>query len=248
MTAASTRLRAQLAAGLVLGLLAATCSDGSTNGTSTPTAGVTPSPTTPTASPITQTTSPTTPTTSATSDRRGFNLIGWILGLGPSAPSPSGFRQYGLLLDRRCAELFREVRDDDVAGLDGLSVTLYRGTASACMAAGLDETPHSGDPEGDLPEDRNLLWQTAEEAHATVTARIGKLACFELAAAELLERLVAHRSDPPGFEPAADEQGKVEPPCPKIDCIEPHRGPTGSDVTVTGQHLDVLAGDRGRVD
>jgi hypothetical protein len=189
---------------------------GEANGNSTPTT-TTPSPTPTTTTP---TPPPTTTTTNTTQKPKKKNIIAWILGLGPGAPSgPPEFTAYRELQNLRCSKVF-----DRVEELDQPAETLYTGAAQACLAA------FNG---------RGDLWPKAAAAYADVSAKSNELNCMDLAALALLERLVtAHKQNPGGAFDTAGKQNSKAPPCPSITRLEPDHGVEGTTVRVIGSHLD----------
>lgn len=161
---------------------------------------------------------------SPTGSPSGFlrNVIAWILDLGPSAPAgPTAFEIYKPLQERRC---------DAVVGVQGFSrldqdvQRLYRGAASACLAAFQNG-------------DRQHLWAEAENAYASMNP--SALNCIDTAAYALLKRLVvAHRTNPHGDFEAVTNPGSAErPPCPTISGLDPARGPQNTTVTIRGSNL-----------
>jgi hypothetical protein len=151
------------------------------------------------------------------------NLITWILGLGPSAPTgPSAFRAYGLLVDGDCQgvlDRFDEGHPEQLR-LGAASEELYRAAASACLAAF---------------DGRLDLWTVAEAGAAS--SAVGDGGCLDRAVGEMLASLVAaHRDDPAaGFERAGG--AGATPPCPTITQLSPPRGPPGTVVRISGDHL-----------
>lgn len=206
--------RRAIAVILVFGLAAAACAGDTGNGPTTSPIG----PATPT-SPSTE--SPEIESTPADDGGTLQNVIAWILGLGPSAPSgPTGFDVYDLLGRRECDAVF-----DRVEELDDTPQILYRGAASACLAAF---------------EGRDDLWDEAEAALERVANRPDDLNCLDVVVLELLESLVeAHRDNPRGrFEARTDPSAGRPAPCPSIDRVRPERGPPDTEVRVTGANLE----------
>jgi hypothetical protein len=152
------------------------------------------------------------------------NVIAWILGLGPSAPTgPSAFRAYGLLVDGDCQGVLDRFAEGhpEALRLGAASEELYRAAASACLAA------FHGRPD---------LWAAAETD--TASTPVGDGSCLDRAVGEMLVSLVAaHRDDPAaGFERAGGTGST--PPCPTITQLSPPRGPPGTVVRISGDHLD----------
>ncbi|MGQ0609203.1 MAG: PASTA domain-containing protein, partial [Chloroflexota bacterium] len=136
------------------------------------------------------------------------NVIAWILGLGPSAPTgPPEFQAYQLLLDGSCATLAERLQTDgdDLRTLDDAAQRLYAGTAAACLAA------LHGQPE---------RWADAENALQGLEPPVS---CVDVTAYELLRRLVdAHASSPSAqFVAANDPAAAHAPPCPTTTQIAP---------------------------
>ena len=154
-----------------------------------------------------------------------INVIAWILGLGPSAPTgPPEFQAYQLLLDGNCVTLAERLQTDgdDLRTLDDAAQRLYAGTAAACLAA------LHGQPE---------RWADAESALQGLEPPVS---CVDVTAYELLRRLVdAHGSSPSAqFVAANDPAAAHAPPCPTITQIAPDRGPLGTVVRISGTNLD----------
>ena len=153
------------------------------------------------------------------------NVIAWVLGLGPSAPTgPAAFQAYQLLLDGDCATLAERLQTDgdNLTTLAEPAQRLYAGVAAACLAA------LHGQPE---------RWADAESALQGLAPPVS---CVDVTAYELLRRMVdAHRSSPSAqFVAANDPAAAHAPPCPTIAQIAPDRGPLGTVVRISGANLD----------
>ncbi|MGH2428891.1 MAG: PASTA domain-containing protein [Candidatus Limnocylindria bacterium] len=153
------------------------------------------------------------------------NVIAWILGLGPSAPTgPPEFQAYQLLLDGDCGTLAErlQIDGDDLRTLDDTAQRLYAGAAAACLAA---------------LHGQQERWADAENALQGLQPPVS---CIDMTAYELLRRLVdAHRSSPSAqFKAATDPAAAHGPPCPTITQIVPDRGPLGTVVRISGTNLD----------
>jgi hypothetical protein len=162
------------------------------------------------------------PSPSPTKKKKG--LIAWVLGLAPGSPSgPASFATYLALQERRCADVFDRIDD-----LDEPARTLYTGAANGCLAAF---------------EDRAELWDQSRQALEQVRPRGDELNCMDLAALDVLTRLVdAHEQQPDrAFRPTG-EGSWSGPPCPAVSRVLPDRGEEGTTVTLEGSHLDAQSG------
>lgn len=151
------------------------------------------------------------------------NVIAWILGLGPGAPTgPPEYQAYQLLLDRDCGGLEAALADagSDISTLAPEVRSLYGAAADACLAAFAGAT------------DR---WTAAQAVLGDLQRPVS---CIDAAAYDLLAQLVAeHDRNPAGrFEAAGS--GGIAPPCPIITALEPDRGPLGTVVRIAGANLD----------
>jgi hypothetical protein len=153
------------------------------------------------------------------------NVVAWILGLGPGAPAgPPQFRAYDLVLQNRCPELAVKVatEGDDLARLDAELGGLYAGVAAGCLAA------FHGQPD---------RWADAEAALGAVPQPVS---CVDVAAHDLLRRLVEHhRANPAGEFQANHDPGVAQvPPCPTITALEPPQGSPGGIMRILGTNLE----------
>jgi hypothetical protein len=123
------------------------------------------------------------------------------------------------MLEGDCAEV---LSDSDDIGEPGR--TLYKGAASACLAA---------------LEGRPELWPRAEAALAKTTRHVSMLACESKTVYMLLKRLVdAHRAEPHARLVKRSGPRQVLK-CPRFTSITPDHGPAegGYTVRLEGQNL-----------
>ncbi len=219
-----TTTAARAVATVLLAALAAACVGGSDDvatdeGTTTPGTTGTSSAT----GTATGTQSPTSPTPSPSPTKKK-GLIAWVLGLGPGSPSgPASFATYLALQERRCSDVFDRLDD-----LRDPARTLYTGAGQGCLAAF---------------EDRAELWDPAARALELVQHSGDELNCMDLAALDLLTRLVdAHELDPDRAFRTTGQGSWSGPPCPTVSRLAPDEGGEGTTVVVEGSHLDAHDG------
>jgi len=217
-------IRGRALAGLVALLALVACSKTSTvPATTTSATSATPASTAATTS---SPTSKSTPTTNPTTNKPQRNVLAWLLGLAPSAPKgPPQFEAYRALQERRCDAVGA---NSDFGGLPTETQALYRGAASACLAAF-----GSGDPA--------QRWAEAKRSYDAIAPHRSSLNCINVAAFSLLELLIREHDANPGgsFEVSnASPTKPAAPPCPHITGLVPPSGPPGTTVTVTGANLE----------
>ncbi len=161
---------------------------------------------------------PRSPTETRPPDR-GFNLIAWILSLGPGAPSgPDEVNAYVLLEEptrRNCRSALEADLPDDA------TETLYRGLAAACLAAF---------------HGRSDLWSDAEAAYAALDDP--PQSCLSQVAYQQLKGAVEkHRENPTArFRP--DSSTSFRPPCPTIRNVTAAHDGSTLRVRIRGRSLD----------
>ena len=133
------------------------------------------------------------------------------------------------MLDGDCAKTLRIVADESEGELPEPGRTLYRGAASACLAAF---------------EGRAGLWPGAEAAYEKLRGQWSALSCESRTVYRLLQQLVeVHRT-----EPQARLVKRVAPrgllKCPRFTGVIPDHGPAGRSLTVQleGQNLPRIVG------
>jgi hypothetical protein len=196
-----------------------------------PTGGAAPAPgrggtTGPTGTTREEQTETTRETTTRPSTSRHW-VIQWVLSLGPDAPTTPAveIEPYLLLLERDCAGALQSA-NTWFANQDDPRGAVYRGAASACLAAFHDQPQR---------------WAAARRHLAIALAGAGTLRCAEQATLEWLEAVVGlHDEDRTrGFEAQAP-QGFYS----HVDRLDPDHGPAGRVVQVEGANLQCASGVR----
>jgi hypothetical protein len=173
------------------------------------------------------------PTTRAPS--LGSRVIQWLNEQAPSGGGATGPEEvaFAAMLDGECE---RTLRMTDELSQPGR--TLYRGAASACLAAF---------------EGRAELWRRAEVAYEQTRGQTSVLSCESRTVHKLLQRLVdAHRTEPNAR--LVKRSGGVRTlRCPRFTRVTPDHGPADGGYTVrlegqnlpqvVGVNLDVLGGN-----
>lgn len=185
------------------------------------------------------TTTGSTPGTSNAPTTRGPGLasrvIQWMNEQAPVSGGAEGPEEWAFftMLEGDCAAVLRD--SDDIGGPGR---ALYKGAASACLAA------FEGRPE---------LWPRAEAALEKTTKYVPVLACESKTVYKLLKRLVdAHRAEPHARLVKRSGPRQVLK-CPRFTSITPDHGPAEGGYTVrlkgenlprvVGVNLDVLGGN-----
>lgn len=167
----------------------------------------------------------TSSSTTTTTDE-GFDLVAWILSLGPSAPTgPPEFRAYELLRTRDCTQVLTVLGDDpNASGISALGYSVYKGAARACLAA---------------QHGRAADWSQAETAVASVQGQEEELGCLDRTAFGVLRALVSQHQSNPGrrirFGVGSTEAHA--PACPTISSLQPDNGVEGEEIRIIGTNL-----------
>jgi hypothetical protein len=215
--------RGCIVAAIAVALLTASCGGGGTTATDAVASDTT------AAASSTETPTSTATTASATSSssspspsKKKKNVVAWVLGLGPGAPSgPPEFTAYRELQQRHCSTVFDRVKE-----LTQPAQRLYTGAAQACLAA---------------LGGRADLWSKAKAALAAVSPQTGELTCMDRAAYALLDRLVSlHRDHPDRDFVKAPSGSSHAPPCPRIAALTPHSGSHEAPIRMTGSNLGAV--------
>lgn len=146
-------------------------------------------------------------------------VIRWIMSLGPEGPtSPIFFiAPYLHLRDGDCAEALNRVELDN---LSGHRRAIYRGAATACLAA-FHQQPQR--------------WPEARRHLADAQSSSAQLNCPERVTLAWLQRVVGlHEQDPDRAFVVQKPQGFYT----AVERIDPTNGKAGDQVTVEGTNLD----------
>ena len=162
-------------------------------------------------------------------------VIQWLNEQAPLSGGPAGAEEeaFAAMLDGDCARTLRMTDELSEPGQ-----TLYRGAASACLAA------FNG---------RAELWPRAEAAYEKTRGQTSVLSCESRTVHKLLQRLVdAHRMEPQA-RLVKRSGGMRTLRCPRFTRVTPDHGPVEGGYTVrlegedlpqvVGVNLDVLGGN-----
>jgi hypothetical protein len=132
---------------------------------------------------------------------------------------------YNSILDDYCVQALAEI---DQANIPEPARSMYKGAASACLAAF---------------HNRPELWPPSDTALVTAQPQTSKFNCIDMAIYQLLKSLAeAHRQDPSTqFVKKVTESGG---PCPRITQVSPDHGPAqgGYQVRIIGVNLPSKVG------
>jgi IPT/TIG domain len=157
--------------------------------------------------------------TTTRSSRPQHWVIRWIMSLGPEGPSSPIFfiAPYLHLRDGDCAQALNRVELDN---LSGHRRAIYRGAATACLAA-FHQQPKR--------------WAEARRHLADAQSSSAQLNCPERVTLAWLQQVVGlHQQDPDRAFVAQKPQGFYT----AVERIDPTNGKAGDQVTVEGTNLD----------
>ena len=159
-------------------------------------------------------------------------MIQWLNEQAPASGGSGGGGEeaaFAAMLDGDCAGTLRIVADESEGEMPEPGRTLYRGAASACLAAF---------------EGRAEFWPRAEAAHEKLRGQWSALSCESRTVYKLLQRLVdVHRTEPQArLVKRSGPRGTLR--CPRFTGVTPDHGPAGRSLTVRleGQNLPRIVG------